>query len=725
MMRSVTVFLFLMWVASSSVLWARPLDSSATYRLRLKRASDKIIIDGKLDETSWREADAAKDFFQNFPFDTSLARSKTEAFVTYDDSHLYIAAVCYDDEQEFIVQSLRRDFSFNESDNFSVYIDALNNKTSGFTFRVSPVGAQGEGLIANGDNVSLNWDNKWISETRIEPGKWIAEMAIPFNTLRFNSNGSEWRINFARNNLKQNERSSWIPIPRNFFVLNLAYMGTLVWDEPPKSAGANISLIPYTIGSNSADYLNRNFPNATFNAGGDIKFAVTPSLNLDVTLNPDFSQVDVDRQVTNLDRFSIFFPEQRQFFLENADLFSSFGFSRIRPFFSRQIGLSNGQQIPIIAGARLSGNLDKDWRIGLLNMQTGDKAALNYKGNNYSVAVVQRQVLARSNISAIFVNRQGNNFGGVDGNNFNRVAGLDFNFISDDSRWLGKLFYHHNFTPVSRPSQYATALFLRYDQPEFRLEWNHEFIGQNYNPEVGFVPRKGVWRFEPIGEYRFYPQSDILNNHGLFMRGDVYRSQDFLQTLDRTIEVAYFFNFQNTVETGVFYNDIFTRLTAPFDATGRNRTPLPIGDYNYRLIGGWFSSDIRERFTFGGDAFYGSYFNGSRVQYLARAAYRFQPFGSIGVNLQQNFITLPAPYESATLTLVGTTLDLSLTQNLFITTFLQYNTQIQNMNLNARLQWRFAPMSDVFLVYTDNYDTNVFGIRNRGIVMKVSYWFNV
>lgn len=710
---------------------ADSLSSFRPKRLFIKKAIDPIHIDAMLDERTWAEADVATDFVQNFPFDTSLARAQTEVRMTYDNTTLYIAAVCYDfaSDAEFVVQSLRRDFSYEDSDNFTVILDPLSNQTTGFVFSVSPFGVQSEGLISGGGGfgASNTWDNAWQAEARLDSGKWIAELAIPFNTLRFKSGISTWRINFARNNLKLPENSSWARIPRAFRITNLAFAGELYWDSAPENRSANLSLIPYTIGSAIANYQTHTFPSPSGNLGGDVKLAVTSALNLDLTFNPDFSQVDVDRQITNLDRFTIFFPEQRQFFLENSDLFSSLGFSRIRPFFSRQIGLYNGQPTTILAGARLSGNLDANWRLGLLTLQTARNDSLQYNGNNYSVAVLQRLLFERSNLTIFGVSRQGARYRGIEGNDFNRVFGVDFNLATFDGRWLGRLFYHHNFTPRSLPHQYATALFLRYEQPEFRLEWNHEFIGEHYNPEVGFVPRRAVWRFEPQATYRFYPESDFINHHGLEFRLDMYRSQDFITELDRAVELTYFFNLQNTARFGAFFNDILTNLTFPFDPTGRNalNNQLPLGVYEYQVYGVFLNTDARESLSFSGSVATGGYFNGLRTRYTLGARYRMQPYGLISLSLEQNFISLPEPFRGATLTLLQARFDLSLTRELFITAFLQYNTQIENINLNARVQWRFAPMSDVFLVYTDNYSTETLGIRNRGIVLKVSYWLNV
>jgi len=328
-----------------------------TPTLKIRKATAPIIIDGIIDEPDWKSADVAEDFFQNFPYDSSFAITKTQVKVTYDDQNIYVAAICYDDlPGDYVVQSLKRDFSYPISDAFAVYIDPFNDKLNGFSFAVNPLGAQREGLLQGGGffGVTTSWDNKWYSKVKRKADRWIVEMAIPFKTIRYQENNITWGINFSRNDLKRNENSSWSPVPRNFNIGSTAFTGTLIFESPPKKPGTNISIIPYAIASTDQDFSSEGDVNQSGNSGFDAKIAVSPSLNLDITLNPDFSQVEVDRQIVNLTRFSLFFPEKRQFFVENSDLFSKFGFRQIRPFFSRNIGLNQGRIMPILAGARLS-----------------------------------------------------------------------------------------------------------------------------------------------------------------------------------------------------------------------------------------------------------------------------------------------------------------------------------------------------------------------------------
>jgi Domain of unknown function (DUF5916) len=375
-------------------------------------------LDGQITEPDWQTAQLASQFMQFFPTDTVLAHAQTEIRLTYDEQFIYIAAKMYNlGPRRYVTPSLRRDYRGEANDGISIVLDTFKDKTNAFIFGVNPYGVQREGLVANGggtgaDDFSLNWDNKWYSEAKIYDEFWIAEIAIPFKTIRFKEDLSSWNVNFYRIDSEYAERSTWSPIPRNFDIVNLAFNKELIWDKPLSKPGANVSLIPYT-----AVNSNRNFTEATpvdtrLQFGGDAKISVGPALNLDLTINPDFSQVEVDEQVTNLDRFEIFFPERRQFFLENADLFANFGVEGTRPFFSRRIGVARdsatGQNIQntIYGGARLSGKINNNTRIGVLNMQAGKDDEINLPSINYTVATLQQKVFSRSNIGFIFVNKQ-------------------------------------------------------------------------------------------------------------------------------------------------------------------------------------------------------------------------------------------------------------------------------------------------------------------------------
>jgi hypothetical protein len=715
------------------------LHAQSNQILKIEKAAGPIKIDGVLDELDWSSADIAKDFYQNFPADTSFAITKTEVKMTFDDNNIYVAAICYDDlEGDYVIQSLKRDFESSISDAFSIYIDPFNDKQNGFSFAVNPLGVQREGLLEDGGTfgVTTSWDNKWLVEVTRHKDKWIVEMAIPFKTIRFSTEQSNWSINFSRNDLKRNENSTWSPVPRMFKVSSLSHTGQLTWLTKPKKTGTNVALIPYAIGGISADFENDTLTYSG-NAGMDAKIAITSSLNLDLTINPDFSQVDVDQQVTNLSRFSLFFPERRNFFIENSDLFSRFGFRQIRPFFSRRIGLNSGIQVPIIAGARLSGKLNKNWRIGLMNMQTEGVGEVDLEGQNYTVAAFQRRVGVRSNIAGILVNRQGFNGQKMDFGDYNRIAGVDFNLSSADNKWRGKAFYHQSFTPNVKTKAFTHAVWTMYNSEKVQIHYNHEVVTENYNAEVGFVPRisnynpetgqfeaRTYWRFEPSFEYKFYPKSDKINQHGPMVSWSEYLSEEF-KTTERNAQFIYQVKFKSQSQIALKANNRKVLLYFDTDITFDNNPVIPAGDYEFSNLRIEYKSSQLKRLNYTLNVDYGAYYIGQKFSLDGSISFRKQPWGIFSVTFNQNEIVMPEGFENASLTLIGPKIELSFTKELFFTTFIQYNTQAENMNINARLQYRFRPMSDLFIVYTDNYLPYNFSIKNRALVVKFVYWLSL
>ena len=716
----------------------------------IQKAIDPIKIDGIIDEESWKVAVAVDELWQQFPYDTSKARARTEFKATYDENFIYVSAIAYHNGPGgYVISSLRRDFRGPGLDGLAVIFDTFQDVTNGFFFGMNPEGVQREGLISNGyinrDDMDLSWDNKWYNAAKIYDTYWVGEFAIPFKTLRFKSGAERWNVKFYRQDTKENERVAWPLTPRFFEVGNLNYTGEMIWDKPLSTQGPNISIIPYVAGRGAKDFQNDKPRESELTFGGDAKIAVTSSLNLDLTVNPDFSQVEVDKQVTNLDRFEIFFPERRQFFLENADLFSSFGHINSRPFFSRRIGVTRDPntglnvQNRIIYGARLSGNVNKLWRVGLLNMQTAKVESSSIPSYNFTVATAQRRIGSNSNIRAILVNQQ--EFKGdsgqvrLEGYNYNRVAGLDYNYNFFQNKWTGNIFYHKLFTPQESDGQYAHGYSLVYNTQKLNFNWYHQIIGKGFDPSVGFVPRKGYKRGSPSFVYYFYPDSKVLISHGpaadlSFIWDDVYGYTD------HEFKYSYRFSFQNNGTLDFNAVNTYTFLFRDFDPSNSPPNPdiikLPaLSEYKYWYGVINFSSDPRKLFNVTTSATYGNYFNGTRLGLLATFNYRIQPYGVISVDVNYNKISLPAPYSSADIYLVGPRLDLTLTKSVFFTTFVQYNSQFNNLNINSRFQWRFKPVSDLFIVYTDNYyysfdqPNQNFTAKNRALVLKLTYWLNM
>nr|MCU0355259.1 carbohydrate binding family 9 domain-containing protein [Cytophagales bacterium] len=676
-MKKHSFLLFALFCVSTSYAQKRE------YAVTVSKTDSVIRIDGELTESVWHRAVVATNFILNFPNDTALARNQTEVRLTFDNQNLYVAVVCFDQDRgrRFVASSLRRDFQWDENDNFTLYLDPFGDGQNGFTFNTTPLGVEREGLIFNGERVATEWDNKWRSGVKVYADRWVAEMVIPFKTIRYKGNTQQFKMNFARHDLKNNQRSSWSPVPIAYRISSLAYTGTVHFDEPLPHPGMNVSVIPYVTAGASNRFVSESddgtimplrTPNRwTENAGFDAKVAVTPSLNLDLTVNPDFSQVEVDQQVTNLSRFELFFPERRQFFLENADLFDSFGSERNRPFFSRRVGIGRdtltGQivQNPILYGARLSGKLDKNWRIGLMNMQTARNARRGIAAQNYTVAAVQRQVSARSNVAGIFINRD--RFGGLPGERFTRMAGLEYNLLSADNKWTGKAFFHQAFQPGNAAGSYTHGTRLQYQDRNWGFQWLHEYVGRNYNiNDIGYVERNAYWQFNPGVNYTWYPEnSRTLVSHGPGAELQMYLGLNG-RTLDRNLDIFYNWQFQNTSFLSVGTYQYYTYLFQGFDPTNSGGRELP-ANTGYQQPGFFweYGSDARKLFNWSTEGFTGRYFNGTIVNAVGQFNYRFQPYGAVSLNVEFNRIRLPENYNDANFWLVGPRVDVSFSRSLF------------------------------------------------------------
>ncbi len=693
-----------------------------SYRLRAKKTEKPIVVDGVLDEAIWLQAEKTSPFYRILPIDTGFAQSQSEVMVAYDETYIYMGIICYDTMPgKRPAESLRRDFSFPKNDNFIAFIDTYNDQTNGFAFGISATGAQWDGSQSNGGSVATEWDGKWYSAVQNHPDYWVAEFSIPFRTIRYREGDSEWGINFSRLDLKTNEKSSWAPVPRQFPSANLAYTGTLVWDSPPPASGVRFSLIPYVSGKATHRKEAGEAIDYSWGAGLDAKVILSTSMNLDVTVNPDYSQVEVDQQQLNLDRFELYFPEKRKFFLENSDLFANLGDENLRPFFSRRIGLN----APVLAAARLSGNAGENWRVGLMNMQTGVKD-LN-SADNYSVAVLQRKVLSRSNVGLFMTNKQvvaAPDDTAYTAYSFNRVAGAEFNFASADNNWTGKTFYHQSFNPGPERNRFTTAAMIQYETQQFSAGWKQAYVGGNYLAEMGYVRRKGYHQTNPIIGYKFYPMSDRIANHGPEVTVDLFFEPDFSMT-DREIELSYSLTWMDRSSISLDLEEGYVKLQEPFDPTNTGGEMIPAGsEFNWTEVALTYQSNQRQLFTYQLSGRYGGYFNGTRMSLSSDLNYRVQPYGSLSLVTSYNRILLPEPYSSVDLILAGPRLDLTFTETLFFTTFVQYNNQIDNLNVNMRFQWRFAPVSDLFIVYTENAYPNDLRTKDRGIVVKLSYWIN-
>lgn len=709
--------------------------SDSTRVLEIVRSDAPVRVDGILDEQVWSNADKALDFWLQAPVDDRKTERKTEVMASYDDRFIYFAAICYDDD-DYVIQSLKRD-QWGNNDDFAILLDPVGQQATGYGFGVNAMGAQTEVLLrssdgANDDIADQSWDNKWFSAVKREADRWIVEMAIPFKTVRFADGRDQWNVNFIRVDPGKNENHVWSPVPRQFEMVDMAYFGILQWDQAPKKSGGNISLIPYVSArlDQTPDETSDDFA-----IGGDAKISLSPTLNLDLTFNPDFSQVEVDRQVTNLTRFNIFFPERRQFFLENADVFNAFGQFADRPFYSRRIGLNNlGQTVPILYGARVSGNLTKKLRVGLMNMHSRGSEA--QAGQNYSSVSFQQRLGKRSAVKGLFVNRQGFDQSDVIENDFGRNVGGEITLSNKDGKIQGNIGLINSIKPGIAGQNNMSYGLVQYNGQNFRgflalkhvprnyyVDMGFNSRIENFNPTTGTLERIPYTQMSSMLNYYIYPEdSKKVNFHWSGLENFAYFNNDG-SVNEWYTRLRHFIFFKNTSQLRFRLNNNYVDLIFPFALT----TPsLPSGSYNMTEFNVQFNTDRRKKLTTEWFIVYGQFFNGNKLTVDASLSYRIQPWGRFAIGLERNDLWFPDPYEDVTLTLATAEAEINFATNLFWTTFLQYNTQNSTFNINSRLQWRYAPMSDIFLVYTDNYDVaGMFGAKSRSIVLKANYWLTL
>tara|TARA_R110002074_G_scaffold323894_1_gene494341 strand:- start:8831 stop:11029 length:2199 start_codon:yes stop_codon:yes gene_type:complete len=705
----------------------------------VKYIEESIIADGALDEPIWEFAESANEMWEYFPLDSIQAREQSEIKMLYDDKNLYIAIKASSVGKNYSLQSLKRDFRGSGSDSFSLVFDTFNDGTNAFLFGINPYGVRREALISNGGgdrrDFNLSWDVKWKGDAKMYDGYFTAEMIIPFTSLKFEEGSTKWRFNSYRVDTQSNERSTWTRIPQNQLIYNLAFMGDMIFEKPLGKSRTPLAIIPYINTLSQKDFTNNESLN-DFNFGGDVKVSVGNSLNLDITVNPDFSQVEVDDQVTNLTRFEVSLPEKRQFFIDNNDLFAGFGDQRdANPFFSRRIGIAedtagNTIENKIIGGIRLSGKLTKDLRVGLLNIQTAEDGINEIASNNNTMIALQQRVFSRSNIGMFFINKQ--SFKEYDFVNredeYNRVLGLDYNLASKQNRWNGKFFAHKSFSPDDSEGNIASGMNMRYNTRNYNFYSKAVYVNEDFSSDLGFVRRTDIFKGIISAQRVFWPKNGPIQNHAFeIFPIFIWSPKNNFQNTDYEFRSAWSFNFNNQSQAELGMSNNYTFLFDSFDPTNTDGAiPIP-GDkgYHYNNVRANYQSDMRKIFSYSAETTLGRFFNGDRVSLETKMTLRIQPKAFISILLNYDQITLPDPYPSADIWLISPKIDLTFSKSIFWSTLIQYSNQRDNLGFNSRLQWRFAPLSDLFIVYNDNYFVNLFEPKYRSINLKFTYWLNI
>jgi hypothetical protein len=705
-------------------------------KVNVSYITEEIKLDAVLNEASWYKKKPATDFWQYFPTDTLKAINQTEITMLFDDHNLYLGIKVYSSGNNYVIPSLKRDFRAGGSDNITLLFDTYNDGSNAFLFGTNPDGVMREALVSGGGKelrgFTSSWDTKWESVTKQYDDYYISEWEIPLSAFKYKEGESRWRFNSYIFDTQSNERTTWIQIPQNQFIFNLAFMDDMVFEKPLGKSKTPISIIPYinTIAINDYEE-NKEF--FELKAGGDAKISISNSLNLDITINPDFSQVEADQVVTNLTRFEVNLPEKRQFFIENSDLFADFGNSLdANPFFLRRIGIAKDTtdayiENDIIGGVRLSGKINTNFRVGLLNIQTKNDSENEIGGNNNTVLALQQKVFSRSNVSFLFINRQdtSNKDFIIAEEKYNRVVGIDYNLANIDNSWNGKFYAHKSFTPNLDSKNYSTGTRLDYSSKKWRFKASGLYIGGNFKSDLGFIRRTDIFKIDPKAEYLLFPKQGKINRHNFnVVPIIVWKPELNFQLADYNIISSWNAEFNNTSRISVSIFNRYIYLFDEFDPSFSDGLSLAMNtDYNFSSIEFNLQTDTRKPFSFKIKPSMGQFFNGFKYTFDTEINYRVQPKFLFSIRARYDKIELPKPYSNNNIWLVSPKINITFTKSLYWSTLVQYSSLQENLGINSRLQWRFAPLSDLFLVYNDNYFTDSkFAPRFRSINLKITYW---
>jgi len=695
------------------------------------RVTEPPVLDGSvLDDPAWTAAEPVHSFWQTTPDEGKPASERTEVRIVYTPETLYFGVVCYDREpKKIVVTEGRRDSPLDETDSFQIILDTYLDRQNGFVFGTNPAGIEYDGQVSNegqgggegrvrqqgsaGGGFNINWDSSWQVKTRIGDFGWSAELAIPFRSLRYRGRGLQtWGLNFQRNIRRRNETAFWAPLPRQFNLYRLSAAGTLRGITLPNQR--NLKLVPYVLGQTQRDFLRDRKSDWSADSGLDVKYSLTSSLTLDATINTDFAQVEVDEQQINLDRFNLFFPEKRPFFLENAGLFAVGSPGEVDLFFSRRIGIGpDGEMVPIVAGARLSGKF-RGTNVGLLDMQT-ESAGGRVPANNFMVARVSRELSNRSHLGAMFVNRQST--GGPEQRDHNRTYALD-------GRWgIGKYgqisgFVARTSTPGIRKKDHGLQLWTSYDSQAWTVDFKYTEVGEGFNPEVGFLSRRGfqkphlliLHRYRPTGFLGFQELRPHLSYRGYWKPGGFQESG--LMHLDTHWE------WKNGYEIRTAVN--FTREGV--------RTPFEIfpgvavhpGIYDHREVELTAVTNQGAPLSMSTELVVGGFFGGDRISLRPSVKLRVSDTISTDIGWQRDDIELPGGSFVTNLLRVRTSY--SFTPRVFAQALVQYNDRTDRWSSNLRFGWLEAANTGLFVVYNENRETvaGAVGLRDRSLIVKYS-----
>ena len=692
------------------------------------RASGPIVIDGRPDEAAWEEAPPITQFIQSRPDVGYPATEKTIVRVLYDDEALYVFAICYDTEPDNLtVTSLERDFPPLDSDVFSFVLDPNLDRRNSFLFYINPYGAYGDAQAFDDLRIlDYAWDGVAEVETQMTEFGWTVEVAIPWTTVRFEgAEGSQdWGFNAQRRVRRINESATWSPLDRREYQPKVSRAGTLTGFEGLEQ-GRNLRLEPYIRGSMDLGSGGVGGTGDEVDAGFDLKYGVTSSLTFDATYSTDFSHVEVDQLQVNLTRFPLFFPERRNFFIENSGIFEFGDRTRFeyrtsvtnRDFtllHSRRIGLaSGGDVLPIVGGARLTGGVGL-FEVGALGMRT--RAGAGQESENFGVVRVRRRMMGSSNVGFMVTHR---NLVGEEGQQIhNRTLGVDTNIDLFDRLLLTSYVVAAGGSGLEGDLKDRSALRLSAGWRDRLLNTSvlYRRLGAAFDPGVGFVRRRGINHY--YATLGIHPSVDrfALQEINPYVAVDYFTNlESVLET--RSAQAGLGFTFDDGARSTLLYEHLFERLLEPFQVS---RTDLSVGVGDYQTHGVSFSHRTSPARVLSGNASasHGGYFNGTRTSYGAGAVWHPSPHLALEVTLSRNEIDLPDGDLVANL--AGIRLSLNPSTDLTLRAFVQYNGLTDQIVSNLRLRFIHAPLSDLYLVYSEQRDTRGELDLQRSLAVKVT-----
>jgi hypothetical protein len=716
-----------------------PVDPTAMPRpsLAAHRIHAPVRVDGHLDEAVWAEADSTtSDFIQVQPHPGYPASEPTTIKILYDDHALYVGATMWESEPEKLISpGLEQDFQTHDSDILAVALDTYHDKQNGFLFAINPAGAVWDAQTFNDQrDVATAWEGIVTVRTSVGEDRWTVEMEIPFATLRYNPVQGEqvWGLAFSRRIRRLNEDANWAPVERQHKVYKFSLAGTLTGLRDLQ-AGRNLQVKPYVLGARATGAVRPEADNQA-DGGMDVKWGITPRMTLDLTANTDFSQVEVDQEQVNLDRFSLFFPEKRDFFLENEGTFAfqdvqirnyrtGSSSSKFKLFHSRRIGLSPDRTpLPIAGGARLTGKLSERTEVGFLEMQTrtdgpvGDRSL--YPAENFAVARVRQLVGDASNVGFMFVNRQ--QTAGVGARNYNRSWGVDTNLTLFNDLIVSAYVAHTDELAPTGDSRDAGMVQAAWRNPLWDMSVLLKHVGDDFDPGLGFVDRVGVRRlYATVGAHPQVKSAKVFELNP-------YVETDFYQKLggaleSRTLAPSFAVNFTDGGSLTLSAADRYERLFEPEPIAGNT---VAVGTYTWREATASYTLAGSHRVSGTFSVTGGDFYDGNRFSVYASTRLRPNVHFTFDVGVQHNALQLGGTRFNADL--YDARIRWARNVRTFLMGFVQYNQQTEELISNVRFNLIHAPLSDLFLVYTERRSL-AHGVREpvleRGITLKVTKLF--